>query len=279
LSAFVIARLTFREAARRLVLWVAVLLGLLFLLIYGLGMNEIHKDLIQQTGGARRLMISEIYNFFLLAGLYVANFMTIIMTVLTSIDTLSGEISSGTIHTLVSKPVRRWEIVLGKWMGFLVMLTIYLILIAGGVMLIVYMISGYSPPNPLCGFAVMWLNVLLLLGVSLMGGAVLSTLSNGVMVFGLYGVAFIGGWIEQIGSFLNNQTAINIGVLTSLLLPSEALWKRASYEMQSPAVSALGGVSPLTSQSVPSPLMIAYAALYAGAALWIAIHLFKNRDL
>jgi Cu-processing system permease protein len=279
LSAFVIARLTFREAARRLVLWVAVLLGLLFLLIYGLGMNEIHKDLIRQTGGARRLMVSEIYNFFLLAGLYVANFLTIIMTVLTSIDTLSGEISSGTIHTLVSKPVRRWEIVLGKWMGLLVMLTIYLILIAGGVMLIVYTISGYSPPNPLRGFAVMWLNVLLLLGVSLMGGAVLSTLSNGVMVFGLYGVAFIGGWIEQIGSFLNNQTAINIGVLTSLLLPSEALWKRASYEMQSPAVSALGGVSPFTSQSVPSPLMIAYAALYAGAALWIAIHLFKNRDL
>ena len=86
-------------------------------------------------------MINQISNFLLMAGMYVVNFLTAMMTVLTSVDTLSGEISSGTIHTLVSKPVRRWEIVLGKWLGFAGMLTLYLLLMAGGVMLIVYLRS------------------------------------------------------------------------------------------------------------------------------------------
>jgi hypothetical protein len=111
-----------------------------------------------------------------------------------------------------------------------------------------------------------------------MGGTWLSTLANGVLVFGLYGVAFIGGWIEQFGAMLRNQTAINIGVVCSLILPSEAIWKRAAFEMQSPLVAALG-FSPFVTSSVPSPLMIAYAAVYLLAVLGLALRQFQRRDL
>jgi Cu-processing system permease protein len=278
MSALIIARLTFREAGRRWVLWAALLLGILFLVVYALGMREINKDILAQSRSSPQY-VSEIYNLMLLAGLYVANFLTIIMTVLSSVDTLSGEINSGTIQTLVSKPLRRWEIVVGKWLGFLVMLTLYLLLIAGGIVAVMYTISAYTPPNLVRGLAIMWLNVVLLLGISLVGGAILSTLSNGVLVFGLYGVAFIGGWVEQFGSFLSNQAAVNIGIVCSLLLPTEALWRRASYELQSPIVSAFGGFTPFSARSVPSPAMVIYAVFYAGAALILAIRLFQKRDL
>jgi len=274
-----IARLTFREASRRWILWVALLLGLAFLVIFALGFNEISRDIRQRAaGGMPTLQQSEIYNFMAMAGLYAVNFLTVMMAVLTSVDTLSGEIASGTIHTLVSKPVRRWEILLGKWLGYAAMLLAYLLLMAGGVVAVVYLISGYTPPNVLRGLALMGFNVLLLLSVSFMGGAWLSTLANGVLVFGLYGVAFIGGWIEQFGALLRNQTAINIGVVCSLIMPSEALWKRAAFEMQSPLVAALG-FSPFITSSVPSPMMVAYAGLYLLAALGLALRLFQRRDL
>ena len=279
MSAFVIARLTFREASRRWVLWAALLLGILFLVVFALGFNQMYLDMHSNQRTASQLLKNEMVNFMLQAGLYSVNFLTIIMTVLTSVDTLSGEIASGTIHTLLSKPVRRWEIVVGKWMGFSGMLTLYLLLMAGGVMAIVYLISDYTAPNALRGLGLMWINILLLLSVSLLGGAILSTLSNGVLVFGLYGVAFIGGWIEQIGSFMRNQTAVNIGILCSLLFPTETIWKRAAYEMQSPVVGAFGGFSLFTGQSTPSMLMVAYAILYAAAALFLAVRLFHKRDL
>ena len=282
MSITVIARLTFKEAARRRILLAALLLGLLFLVIYGLGFHYIMREIEKTFDSSRMLELNQIRNFMLMAGMYVVNFLTAMMTVLTSVDTLSGEINSGTMHTIVSKPIQRWEIVLGKWLGFAGMVTLYLLLMGGGVMGLIYLRSGYSAPHPFQGLALIWLNALVLLTVSLLGGTVLSTLANGVLVFGLFGVAFIGGWIEQIGSFVPNasasRAAINVGIITSLILPSEALWKRAAHLMQSPLVSMMG-FSPFSSPSVPSPLMIWYALFYITVILGLAIRIFNRRDL
>lgn len=278
MTTVVIARLTFREAGRRKILLAALLLGIVYLIIYGLGFYYVNQDVNRSEFGPGILELNQIRNFLFMAGLYVVNFLTVMMAVLTSVDTLSGEIASGTIHTLVSKPVPRWEIVFGKWIGFAGMLTLYLLLMAGGTIGLVYFISGYVAPNVLRGLGLLWMNAVLLLGVSLAGGAMLSTLANGVLVFGLFGIAFVGGWIEQIGSFIQNQTAINVGIISSLLIPSEALWKRAAFEMQSPIVSALG-FSPFTAASMPSTLMVIYGLVYTILALLLAIFIFNRRDL
>jgi Cu-processing system permease protein len=280
MTTWVIARLTFLEAARRKILLAALVLGLVFLVVYGLGFYYIQQEFERNPNVPSMLARREVLNFLMLAGLYVVNFLTVMMAVLTSVDTISGEIASGTIHTLVTKPLRRWEVVLGKWVGFVGMLTLYLLLMAGGVMALVYAVSGYTAPNALRGLGLLWLNALLLLNISLLGGTTLSTLANGVLVFGLYGVAFVGGWIEQIGAFpfIQNQTAVNIGIISSLIIPSEALWKRAVFEMQSPLAGVIG-TTPFTASSVPSPLMIGYAALYAAVVLALAMRQFKKRDL
>ncbi|MFN2194654.1 MAG: hypothetical protein ACK2UW_00850, partial [Anaerolineales bacterium] len=148
-----------------------------------------------------------------------------------------------------------------------------------GVALLVRWVGQYTPPNFLTGLGLIWINGMLMLSISLMGGALLSTLANGVLVFGLFGIAFVGGWIEQFGSLIGNQAAINIGIVSSLILPSEALWRRAAYEMRSPLVAAVG-FSPFTSgSSVPSPFMILYALLFLAATLALAVSLFGRRDL
>jgi ABC-type transport system involved in multi-copper enzyme maturation permease subunit len=278
MTTFVIARLTFREAGRRKILLAAFVLGLIYLVIYGVGFFFVNQETTRSQIGPGLMELNQIRNFLFMAGLYVVNFLTVMMAVLTSVDTLSGEIATGTVHTLVSKPVQRWEIVFGKWLGFAGMLTLYLMLMAGGTIGLVYVISGYIAPNVLSGLGLMWMNAVLLLGVSLAGGAVLSTLANGVLVFGMFGIAFIGGWIEQIGSFIQNQTAVNVGIISSLIIPSEALWKRAAFEMQSPLVSALG-FSPFTAASMPSQIMVLYGLIYGVLALLLAIRLFTRRDL
>ena len=280
MGTFVIARLTFSEASRRRILLAALLLGVLFLAVYGIGFYFITQE-AGRSGRSQQIIPNEVSNFLMLAGLYVVNFLTIMMTVLTSVDTISGEINSGTIHTLMSKPINRWEVVLGKWLGFAGMLSLYLLLMAGGVILLVYLLAGYLPPHPERALLLMELNALLLLTVSLMGGTILSTLANGVLVFGLFGLAFIGGWIEQIGTFLpgsTGQTAQNVGIITSLILPSEALWRRAAFEVQSPLISAFG-FSPFTSSSQPSVFMIGYAVLYLLLMFALAVRQFNHRDL
>jgi hypothetical protein len=123
----------------------------------------------------------------------------------------------------------------------------------------------------------MWLEGLLLLAVSFRAGTSLSTLATGVLVFGLHVLAFLGGWIEEIGSLAQSQTAVNIGVITSLIMPSESLWRRAASEVQGPIIG--GFRTPFTISSVPSWWMVLYAAAYLATALWLAVRRFSRRDL
>jgi hypothetical protein len=93
----------------------------------------------------------------------------------------------------------------------------------------------------------------------------------------LYGLAFIGAWVEQIGKLLQSAAAVRIGIITSLLLPVEALWRRAAYLMQAPIMQ--GVPTPFMTTSVPSQAMVVYAALYAAVALALAMRAFTRRDL
>jgi ABC-type transport system involved in multi-copper enzyme maturation permease subunit len=200
------------------------------------------------------------------------------VSVLASVDTISGEIATHSIQSVVTKPLRRWEVVLGKWLGFAAIIAASVLLLAGGVVLIGRVISGYAPPNLSQGIPLIILEGLIFLAVTLVGGTRLSTLANGVLAFGLFGLAFIGGWTEQIGSLVRNEAAVNVGIVSSLIIPTEALWKRAAFLMQPPSLSSLG-VTPFSATSVPSPAMVLYAVVYGVVALAVAIYVFERRDL
>jgi len=267
--------LTFHEARRRKMVLAALVMGGLFLLLYGLGVALIDRNLQEHQISAIQLRFN--YNILLIAGLYVVHFLTVMLAIFASVDTIAGEIASHTIQTLVTKPVRRWQIVLGKWLGYAGMLLIYLGLLGGGIFVVMYVLVGYTPPNQLAGLLLLMLEALVLLSLSLLGGTRLSTLTNGVLLFMLYGVAFIGAWVEQIGALLQSHAAVNIGIVTSLLMPVEALWRRASYLMQPPILSGIP--TPFSGISPPSQAMVIYAALYAAAALGLAMRVFSRRDL
>lgn len=254
----------------------ALLLGVLFLGLFTLGFSFIQSEI--ERGEVPTQVRTPIYNFLLVAGLYVVHFLTVMIAIFSSVDTISGEIASHTIQALATKPARRWQIVLGKWLGFAAMVVLYLGLLSGGILLIVYLLSGYVPPNPLQGTLLIVLESLVLLALSLLGGTRLTTMTNGIVLFMLYGLAFIGSWVEQIGSMLQSSAAVNVGIVSSLLLPVEALWRRAAHLMQ-PALAQEMMVSPFSIASVPSPAMVAYAVAYAAAALMLAMYTFGRRDL
>ena len=268
-----ITGLTLHEARSRKILLAALIFGLIFLVLFTTGLYFI--DRLENTRlPQRRMMVASI----LMAGLYAVNFLTIMTAVLVPADTLSGEISSGIIQTVVSKPLRRWEVVLGKWIGFLIILWGYLALMAGGVLLAARIIADYIPPNISTGLALMCLEGTLLLTLSIAGGTRLSTITNGVMVFGMYGVAFIGGWMEQIGTLADNAAARYLGIAASLLVPCESLWRLAAYYMQPKLMRDLQ-LTPFSSPSVPNGTMVLWAAIYMALALAFALWQFRKRSL
>jgi len=279
---WILARMTFREAARRRIVLTGLVLGLVFLTVFNIGFRLVFVNAYTRAAGGdeafTNIITSEGLNVLALAGLYAVTFLSAAMGALLGADTLSGEIVSGTIQTLVSKPVRRSDVVLGKWLGFAILLGCYSLLMSGGTVLSVRLQSGYALRNVGLGLALIYLESLLIMTLSLACSSFLSGLATGGVVFGLYGLSFIGGWVEQIGAALQNKTAIQVGIVTSLIIPSESLWRRAAFEMQSPISAALG-MSPFGTTSVPSPLMIGYAVIYLALTLMAAVSIFQHRDL
>jgi ABC-type transport system involved in multi-copper enzyme maturation permease subunit len=281
----VLTRMTFRQAIRRKIVLTGLVLGICFLVVFSIGFHIINSSSnaafapINQGGQSlQNVFNSEKDGALLLAGLYAVAFLSIAMAALLGADTLASEINSGSMQTIITKPIRRSDVVVGKWLGFACLLGLYLMLMAGGAVVSVWLQSGYTPPNLFAGLILIYLESLLVMTIALLFSSRLTALATGGVIFGLYGMAFIGGWVEQFGAVLHSQTAINIGIITSLIIPSEAVWRRAAYEMQSP-LSGVLGISPFGTTSVPSLFMIGYAVIYLLAALGVAVMVFQRRDL
>lgn len=279
----IIARLTFREAIRRRIVLAGLVLGIAFVTLYTIGTHfifgQIEQNAIENLPSkmAADIMVAESTNAFMMMGLYAAAFLSIAMAALLGADTLAGEITSGTIQTIATKPIRRADIVLGKWLGFAELLGLYVLLLCGGIVLSTVIQSGHIPRNLLVGLGLIYMQSTLIMTITVMLSSAFPALATGGIVFGLYGLAFIGGWVEQFGAIFQNDTAIKVGITTSLIIPSESLWRRAAFEMQGPLMGSFE--TPFTTTSVPSLLMIGYAFVYLIVMLWIAVRNFEGRDL
>lgn len=269
-------RLTVHEAVRKRVLLAALIGGAAFLVLFGIGFHAILGNIVRKGTEAfeGRMVLSMIA----LAGLYAVNLLAVMTAVLLPVDTLSGEITSGVMQTVASKPVRRSSIVLGKWLAHATVAAGYVALLGGGVLAIARVLGGITLPGVGPGLGLMLLEVVLLVSVSIAGGSRLGTLTNGILAFALFGLAFVGGWIEQIGAFAANEAAVRVGIAASLIMPCDALWRLAAHHMQ-PALLRELQMTPFASASVPSAAMVWWAAGYALAALLAGLRGFARRPL
>jgi hypothetical protein len=145
---------------------------------------------------------------------------------------------------------------------------------------ITFSMAGYVLPNVWAGLLLVYVESLIIMSLTLACSSTFSTLATGGVVFGIWGLAFIGGFVEQVGALLGNTAVINVGILSSLILPTEAIFRRAAYLMTSPAAQALGLSSgPMFVISIPSTYMVAYGVLYLGLMVALAVRRFSRRDL
>jgi Cu-processing system permease protein len=273
---WIIAGVTFREAARRKILWTALVAAAALLALFGTGMHfQVNSPHFARVNP---LIRNQILASLLQIGFYAIDMLAVLMTVLTSVDCISGEIASSTIHAVATKPIHRWQLLLGKWVGFAAMVAVYVTVVFGGVFAIGYFVGGIRQHGAVLGASLIYLECLMMLTATFLFGTMFSTLTNGVIVLGLHGIAFIGGWLEQIGTVTQSDRLVTLGIVSSVIMPSEAVWRRASYAMQSSLARTMD-FSPFGTRSVPSNVMLMYAIVYWVVALLMAVQRFHKRDL
>src|SRR2546423_6402493 len=145
--ALVIARLPLREARRRRLLLILLVLTLVMVAVTGWGFSKLWDiringrppgDIFVRTT-ASQIMVVVAFMFTTVLGLSA--------TVVSS-PSVSGDLESGLALSMLARPVRRADLLLGKWLGFVVLVVAY----SGGAalleMLLVNWATGYMPPHP-----------------------------------------------------------------------------------------------------------------------------------
>lgn len=288
-NVLLIAELSLREATRKRLVSVLLVLSALFLGFFLFGVYRLELTLDQRAidagldgrspTGAANLPVM----FSAMFGMYLVYFLGSLMGVLSTVGAVSGDIESGVMQSVIARPVSRAQLVAGRWLGFTAVNVTYVALLAAGLLGGVRLITGYTPPEALPATGLLLLAVTVLTSLTVLGSTLFTTLANGIGVFVLYGVGFTGGILSAIGTLADTPTLTTLGRVANALMPTNALWLGASYHLQPEVMRQVGevsrGANPFTSSDPVDPLLVAWAAVLAILALTGAMWRFSRRDL
>lgn len=246
---------TFREAVRDRVLYNLVLFVLLLVA---------SAPLFSQISiGLEKLMLVNV-------GLSSISLFGVIIAIFVGIGLVSKEIEKKTLYTILSRPVRRWEFIAGKYLGLLLTLVVNAALMTVGfyVALLIF-IGGLKKADAMLLAAIYFilLQFMIMVAVTLLFSTFSTPIFSAIFAFALF-------VIGTFGEDLKNFAAMSHGA-------TRWLATAAAYVM--PNFASLNVIAQVAhDQSVSAHLVIfntVYAVLYSIAVTTAAVLIFERRNL
>jgi ABC-type transport system involved in multi-copper enzyme maturation permease subunit len=280
-SVLIIARLTLREAFRRRLLWVLVGLTALIVILTWWAFGRI-AEASPITGPVQLLGVSQVT--VMLA--FMFSFVLAMTAVFAGSPAIGPEIESGLLLAILARPIRRSDVLLGRWLGLAFVLVGYA-LVAGYLELgAVVLATGYVPSEPLVGPLYLAAESLILLTIAIVISTRVASVAGGAIAVVGYGLAWMAGVMGNVGEAFDNAVLRSVGFVARLVLPSDVLWQGSAAAL-SPTNDVLtaGGVnahlyrfSPF-SGTTPGLPWLAWCALWVVAVLALGIVLLRRREL
>jgi hypothetical protein len=278
----IIARLTLREALRRRLLWALAALTAVIVILTGWAFSRI-AEVSPVTGPLEMLAVSQI--LVLLA--FMFSFVLAMTAVFAASPAIGPEIENGLLLAILARPVRRADVLLGRWLGLAAIIVVYAL--AAGYLEIgaVVWATGYSPADPALAPVYLAGQALVLLTLAIVFSTRIVSVAGGAVAVVGYGLTWMAGIMGGMGDTINSDLLRAAGVVGRLVLPSDVLWRGAMFALSPPEeVLNAGGigaqafrVSPFFSGSPPHPLWLLWCAAWLAGALAVGILLLRRREI
>lgn len=276
-----VGALTLQEAARRRVLWALAVLTLVLLALSAWGFSRLAgvAEFGELTSGEARLVASQLLNLVM----FGLSMIAALGTAFLAGPTVAGEIESGMALSVLARPVRRFAVLLGKWLGLVAFGAGFIVVAGLAQFVIVQVTVGYWPPQPVLGLALLAGQTAVLLTLGLLLSTMISPMASGIVAVGLFGAAWIAGVVGGVGAALGNEGVARVGTVSQVLLPTDGLWRGAMHAFQDPGVLAQFGRQmagfPFLSTASPTPAYLVWALVWVLLVLGLAGMAFRRRDL
>jgi len=203
-------------------------------------------------------------------GLTAVSLFGVVIAIFIGIGLVSKEIEKRTLYTVLSRPVRRWEFIVGKFLGLAGTLVVNTLFMAIGVFAaLFYVAHKLSAPDALIVVALYFiiLEFLIICSLSLLFSSFSTPLLSAVFAFSLF---VIGSFADDLRGFARVTHGITKWFATG-----------AAYLL--PNFSALNVISAVAHQKHIGVQLILqntlYALVYAAMALSGAVLIFERRNL
>lgn len=276
-----IARLSMREIARRRLLLALVVLTAIIAVATAWGFHkiiDIHCGTHPCSPGTIRVAVATL----LIMLMFMFSFVVAMAAAFIAAPAIAGEIDSGLILAILPRPLRRSDLVLGKWLGLSFMVALYVVVAAGLEYLLVQLATGFWPPHPLLAIAFITAEGISVVTLALALSTRLPGMTAGIIVLILFGMMWIGGIAGSIGAAFDSSAVAEVGTITSLILPTDGLWRGAMYNLEPAALLFTAGgrsANPFLSSQAPTTAYLLWVLLWLAAVLGLGVLSFNRREL
>jgi len=282
----VIARLTVQESSRRRLLLALLVLTLVVVGFSAWGFNKITTVTNSQGQTLPPDQVALVSSQLLIVIVFMFSGVLALSAAVVAGPLISGEVESGLLLSMLARPVRRSEIVVGKWLGLAVLVGVY----AAGAGLLelaaVEWATGYLPPHPIDLILYVAAEGLVLLSLGMLLSTRLSGITAGVIALVAWLIAWIAGVVGDIGTGLQNQALQNVGVVSHLLLPSDGLWRGAIFAMEPDtliasmrALGTFGRANPFAAIDPPPTEFLMWVVIWFAGMLALSVWSFRTREI
>jgi ABC-type transport system involved in multi-copper enzyme maturation permease subunit len=280
----IVAGYALREALRRKVFVVVVVLTLAFLALYAYGSGQAFHEVSQVGPGVPADIKEEVLTGSTLLGLamFVTLFLGTVIAVFVTLNAVRGDAERGLLQPLVVRPIGRSTLLLARFLAAGAVCVAYVLIVYSAAVLLTHAAGGYWPDNPLYGALSLSLAVLVVVAIALLGTTLLSSTANGIAIFMVFGAGLASGLIGQIGSALNSSALERISSIASWALPFEAIYQDGLHALTADVRGATGVIvqlGPFGGAQDAGPLLIPYILVYLVAVGLLANRFFTRADL
>ncbi len=281
----VIARLTILELFRRRVVWVLAALTIVSVLLVAFGLSRLVE--LARADGVGELEIRIGVSQVLILIAFMFSFVLAMTAAFVGAPAIGGDLESGVALAILARPLRRADLLLGRWLGSAVVVVLYAV--ASGLLAIAVavVISGFGPPQPLVAVAFLAAEALVLLTLTLALGSVMPSIAAGAIAVVGFGLGWMAGVMAGVASALGVDALRSVAEFSRWVLPTDGLWRGVIYGLEPPLVvmiaageaGDLAEANPFYATEPPPLVFIVWSVLWIALVLGAATWWFERRDL
>jgi Cu-processing system permease protein len=271
-----------REALRRKVFAVVLLLTTGFLGLYWLANHYVFRDVesISPPVGIDARTFAGAFMFGL--AMFATLFLGVVLAVFLTLGVVRGDAERGLLQPLIVRPIGRPTLLLARWLGAVAVCAPYVGAVYVSAMVITGLTGHWWPDRLVLPGLELAAGVAIVAALSLLGSVFLTSTANGIAVFMVFGAGLVAGLLGSIGHALNSDTLEHAAKVTAWAIPFEALYQDGLRQITADTTGFTGfllQLGPFGGAYTGGALLRLWALAYLALVGILAVAGFARKDL